>query len=67
MDYITVPAYTGSIAEAKKIIFVEDARAGHTRPGQQLETAQRQHGDLCKNIYGKAVMLHTIPQGVGGT
>eukprot|EP00983_Pelagomonas_calceolata_P075412 1153000-Pelagomonas_calceolata.AAC.4 len=33
----------------------------------QLETAQRQHADLCTNISGKAVMLHTIILGTGGT
>eukprot|EP00983_Pelagomonas_calceolata_P051411 1142391-Pelagomonas_calceolata.AAC.1 len=37
------------------------------RPGQQLETAQWQHTDLCKNMSGKAVTLRTIPLGVGGT
>eukprot|EP00983_Pelagomonas_calceolata_P131039 1161738-Pelagomonas_calceolata.AAC.6 len=39
-------------------------------PGQQLEAAQRQHAELCKNISGKAVTLHTIMMillGVGGT
>eukprot|EP00983_Pelagomonas_calceolata_P037345 1136295-Pelagomonas_calceolata.AAC.4 len=39
----------------------------YTRPGQQLEAAQRQHADLCKDISGKAVTLHTILLGVGGT
>eukprot|EP00983_Pelagomonas_calceolata_P048928 1141278-Pelagomonas_calceolata.AAC.4 len=38
-----------------------------TRPGQQLEAAQQQHADLCKNTCGTAVMLHTILLGVGGT
>eukprot|EP00983_Pelagomonas_calceolata_P091789 1157589-Pelagomonas_calceolata.AAC.1 len=38
-----------------------------TRPGQQLETAQRQHADPCKNISEKAVTSHTILLGVGGT
>eukprot|EP00983_Pelagomonas_calceolata_P012464 399568-Pelagomonas_calceolata.AAC.2 len=38
-----------------------------TRLGQQLETAQRQHADLCKNTSGKAVTLHTILLGVGRT
>eukprot|EP00983_Pelagomonas_calceolata_P051260 1142334-Pelagomonas_calceolata.AAC.1 len=38
-----------------------------TRPGRQLEAAQQQHADLCKNINGKVVMLHTILLGVGGT
>eukprot|EP00983_Pelagomonas_calceolata_P112922 1159936-Pelagomonas_calceolata.AAC.3 len=36
-------------------------------PGQQLEAAQRQHADLCNNISGEAVMLHTVLLGVGGT
>eukprot|EP00983_Pelagomonas_calceolata_P124969 1161166-Pelagomonas_calceolata.AAC.2 len=38
-----------------------------TRPGQQLEAAQRQHADLCKLISAKAVTLHTILLGVSGT
>eukprot|EP00983_Pelagomonas_calceolata_P050885 1142180-Pelagomonas_calceolata.AAC.2 len=38
-----------------------------TRSGQRLDAAQRQRADLCKNISGKAVSLHTIPLGVGGT
>eukprot|EP00983_Pelagomonas_calceolata_P009324 301445-Pelagomonas_calceolata.AAC.1 len=38
-----------------------------TRPGQQLEAAQRHHADLCKTISGKSVTLHTILLGVGGT
>eukprot|EP00983_Pelagomonas_calceolata_P004980 163068-Pelagomonas_calceolata.AAC.1 len=38
----------------------------YTRPGQQLEAAQWQHADLCKNVSGKAVTLHTILLGVSG-
>eukprot|EP00983_Pelagomonas_calceolata_P084953 1156460-Pelagomonas_calceolata.AAC.2 len=39
-----------------------------TRPGQQLEAAQRQHANLCKQlIQAKAVTFHTIILGVGGT
>eukprot|EP00983_Pelagomonas_calceolata_P052762 1142998-Pelagomonas_calceolata.AAC.1 len=38
-----------------------------TRPGQQLEAAQRQRADLCKLIHAKVVTLHTIILGVGGT
>eukprot|EP00983_Pelagomonas_calceolata_P024676 776922-Pelagomonas_calceolata.AAC.1 len=34
-------------------------------PGLQLETAQRQHPALSKNLSGKAVTLHTILLGVG--
>eukprot|EP00983_Pelagomonas_calceolata_P063402 1147702-Pelagomonas_calceolata.AAC.1 len=37
------------------------------RPGPQLEAAQWQHADLCKNVGEKAVTLHTILLGVGGT
>eukprot|EP00983_Pelagomonas_calceolata_P002397 80785-Pelagomonas_calceolata.AAC.2 len=37
------------------------------RCGQQLEAAQRQHADLCKNISGKSVMPHTIFLGAGET
>jgi len=38
-----------------------------TRPGQQLVAAQQQHADLCRLISAKAVTLHTILLGVGGT
>eukprot|EP00983_Pelagomonas_calceolata_P076121 1153286-Pelagomonas_calceolata.AAC.1 len=38
-----------------------------TRPGQQLEAAQRQHTDLNKLISAKVVSPHTILLGVGGT
>eukprot|EP00983_Pelagomonas_calceolata_P077064 1153700-Pelagomonas_calceolata.AAC.1 len=38
-----------------------------TRPGQQLEAAQRQHADLCKFIIAKVVALHAILLGFGGT
>eukprot|EP00983_Pelagomonas_calceolata_P107208 1159319-Pelagomonas_calceolata.AAC.9 len=37
------------------------------RHGQKLEAAPRQHADLCKLISAKAVTLHTILLGVGGT
>eukprot|EP00967_Tisochrysis_lutea_P038770 scaffold46437_cov18-Tisochrysis_lutea.AAC.1 len=39
----------------------------HTRPGQQLDVAQRQYADLSKNTSGQLchipVMLYTIPSG----
>eukprot|EP00983_Pelagomonas_calceolata_P083941 1156261-Pelagomonas_calceolata.AAC.1 len=38
-----------------------------TRPGQQLEAAQRQYADFYRLISAKAVTLHTILLGVGGT
>eukprot|EP00983_Pelagomonas_calceolata_P007428 242313-Pelagomonas_calceolata.AAC.1 len=38
-----------------------------TRPGQKLEAAQWQHADFCKNVSGKAMTLHIILLGVGGT
>eukprot|EP00983_Pelagomonas_calceolata_P046521 1140225-Pelagomonas_calceolata.AAC.7 len=34
-----------------------------TRLGQQLETTQQQHADICRNIRGKVVLLHTIFMG----
>eukprot|EP00983_Pelagomonas_calceolata_P079994 1154948-Pelagomonas_calceolata.AAC.1 len=48
------------------LISPPSATAG-PRPGLQLETAQRQHADLCKNTSGKAITLHTTLLGVGGT
>eukprot|EP00983_Pelagomonas_calceolata_P037567 1136394-Pelagomonas_calceolata.AAC.12 len=38
-----------------------------TRPGQRSEVAQRQHANLCNLTNAKAVTLHTIVLGVGGT
>eukprot|EP00983_Pelagomonas_calceolata_P059669 1146038-Pelagomonas_calceolata.AAC.1 len=38
----------------------------YTRPGQELEAAQRQHTDLSKLISAKVVTLHTILLGVAG-
>eukprot|EP00983_Pelagomonas_calceolata_P091953 1157613-Pelagomonas_calceolata.AAC.2 len=38
-----------------------------SRPGQQLEKAQRQHADLRKSSSAKVVTLHSILLGVGGT
>eukprot|EP00983_Pelagomonas_calceolata_P081530 1155609-Pelagomonas_calceolata.AAC.3 len=37
------------------------------RPGQQSQAAHRQDADLCKLSCAKAVTLHTILLGVGGT
>eukprot|EP00983_Pelagomonas_calceolata_P043006 1138731-Pelagomonas_calceolata.AAC.5 len=37
-----------------------------TRPGQQLEAAQRQHADFCKLISAKAATVYIILLGVGG-
>jgi len=38
-----------------------------TRPEHQLAAAQQQHAQLCKLIDAKAVTLHPILLGVGGT
>eukprot|EP00983_Pelagomonas_calceolata_P072668 1151814-Pelagomonas_calceolata.AAC.1 len=38
-----------------------------TRSGQQLEATQQQHADFCKLVSAKAVALHTILLGIGGT
>eukprot|EP00983_Pelagomonas_calceolata_P113210 1159962-Pelagomonas_calceolata.AAC.1 len=46
---------------------INSGRTSETRPGQQLETAQRQPADLCKNTSGKVVTLHSILLGVGWT
>eukprot|EP00983_Pelagomonas_calceolata_P117012 1160375-Pelagomonas_calceolata.AAC.3 len=38
-----------------------------TRPGAQLEAAQQQHSELCKQLQGAEITLYTILLGVGGT
>ena len=45
-----------------EIKFCED-----TRPEHQLNAAKQQHADLCKLINAKAVTIHPILLGVGGT
>eukprot|EP00983_Pelagomonas_calceolata_P079672 1154788-Pelagomonas_calceolata.AAC.5 len=38
-----------------------------TRPQHQLDAALQQHANLCKHICAKAVSIHPILLGVGGT
>ena len=45
-----------------EIKFCED-----TRPEHQLNAAKQQHADLCKLINAKAVTIHPILLGVGGS
>eukprot|EP00983_Pelagomonas_calceolata_P007158 233270-Pelagomonas_calceolata.AAC.1 len=45
-----------------KIKYCEDKR-----PGQQLEAAKWRHTGKCKNVSGRAVAIHIILLGVGGT
>eukprot|EP00983_Pelagomonas_calceolata_P041385 1138040-Pelagomonas_calceolata.AAC.1 len=52
---------------ANQQVHLIEINCSDTRPGQQLEMAQRQHADLCKSMSGKAVTLHTILLGVGVT
>eukprot|EP00983_Pelagomonas_calceolata_P133904 1162011-Pelagomonas_calceolata.AAC.4 len=54
-------------ANQRHIHLIEFRYCEDTRPGQELETAQRQHAEICRNINGKAVTLHTILLGVGGS
>eukprot|EP00983_Pelagomonas_calceolata_P066030 1148838-Pelagomonas_calceolata.AAC.1 len=54
-------------ANQRHVHLIEIKYCEDTRPGQQLEAAQRQHADICKIISGKAVTLHTFLLGVGGT
>eukprot|EP00983_Pelagomonas_calceolata_P060918 1146583-Pelagomonas_calceolata.AAC.5 len=37
------------------------------RPGVQLEASQQQHSELCKQLQGADITLHTILLGMGGT
>eukprot|EP00983_Pelagomonas_calceolata_P086116 1156693-Pelagomonas_calceolata.AAC.6 len=38
-----------------------------TRPGAQLEASQQQRSELCKQLQGAQITLHSILLGVGGT
>eukprot|EP00983_Pelagomonas_calceolata_P083262 1156126-Pelagomonas_calceolata.AAC.3 len=51
----------------RRVHLIEAEYCEDSRPGQQVETAQRQHADLCNDISGQAVTSHTIFLGVGGT
>eukprot|EP00983_Pelagomonas_calceolata_P072719 1151837-Pelagomonas_calceolata.AAC.5 len=54
-------------ANQQHVHLIEIKYCEDVRPGQQLEAAQIQHADQCKNLSGKDVTLHTIFLGVGGT
>eukprot|EP00983_Pelagomonas_calceolata_P130184 1161667-Pelagomonas_calceolata.AAC.1 len=54
-------------ANQRHVHLIEIKYFEDTRPGQQLEAAQWQHTELCKDISGEAVTLHTILLGVGRT
>eukprot|EP00983_Pelagomonas_calceolata_P024526 773074-Pelagomonas_calceolata.AAC.1 len=50
------------------LVYCQDTRPGQLGPNVgHLETAQRQHADLCKSTSVKAAILQTILLGVGGT
>eukprot|EP00983_Pelagomonas_calceolata_P085922 1156653-Pelagomonas_calceolata.AAC.4 len=51
-------------ANQRHVHSIKTKYCGDTRPGQQLEAAQRQHADLCYNVSGTAVTFHTILLGV---
>eukprot|EP00983_Pelagomonas_calceolata_P132082 1161834-Pelagomonas_calceolata.AAC.10 len=55
------------IANRQHVHLIEIRYCDYTRPGQQLEAAQRQHAALCKYISGKTVTLRTVLLVVGGT
>eukprot|EP00983_Pelagomonas_calceolata_P130659 1161701-Pelagomonas_calceolata.AAC.2 len=38
-----------------------------TWPGAQLEASQQEHSELCKQLQGAEITIHTILLGVGGT
>ena len=38
-----------------------------TRPNNQLEASKQKHKELCRNLQGAKITLHTILLGVGGT
>eukprot|EP00983_Pelagomonas_calceolata_P102473 1158810-Pelagomonas_calceolata.AAC.2 len=54
-------------ANQRNLHLIEIKRYEDKRSGQQSETAQWQHADICKNISGNAVTLNTILLIVGGT
>eukprot|EP00983_Pelagomonas_calceolata_P070335 1150751-Pelagomonas_calceolata.AAC.3 len=64
---LLLPPPPHTMCYAARHLTEEQHNCPHTRSGRQLEVAQRQHAYLCKNTSGKAVTLHTILLGVGGT
>eukprot|EP00983_Pelagomonas_calceolata_P082482 1155944-Pelagomonas_calceolata.AAC.2 len=54
-------------ANRQHVHLIEIKYCEDTRPGQQLEAAQRQHANLCNLSNTKAVTFHTMILGVGGT
>eukprot|EP00983_Pelagomonas_calceolata_P059660 1146029-Pelagomonas_calceolata.AAC.1 len=51
----------------RHINFIEINYCEDTRPGAQLQASQQQHSELCKQLQGADITLHTIFLGVGGT
>eukprot|EP00983_Pelagomonas_calceolata_P026629 834758-Pelagomonas_calceolata.AAC.3 len=49
----------------RHVHLIEIKYSEDTRPGQQLEAAQRQHANLCKLISAKIVTLHNITGAAG--
>eukprot|EP00983_Pelagomonas_calceolata_P047294 1140563-Pelagomonas_calceolata.AAC.1 len=56
-----------STTPARHIYLIEIEYCEDTRPGGQLEALQQQHSELCKQLQGAEVTLHTILLGVVGT
>eukprot|EP00983_Pelagomonas_calceolata_P124441 1161106-Pelagomonas_calceolata.AAC.12 len=54
-------------ANRRHVHLIETKYCEDTRSGQQLEAAQGQHANLCNLTNAKAVTLHVILLGVGGT
>eukprot|EP00983_Pelagomonas_calceolata_P008942 290691-Pelagomonas_calceolata.AAC.2 len=50
----------------RHILLIEITYCEDTRPGAQLEASQ-QHSELCKQLQGAEITLHTMLLGVGGT
>eukprot|EP00983_Pelagomonas_calceolata_P063360 1147688-Pelagomonas_calceolata.AAC.3 len=53
--------------QKRHIHFIEIKYCEDTRPAAQLEASQQQHSELCKQLQGAEMTLHTILLGVGGT
>eukprot|EP00967_Tisochrysis_lutea_P007674 scaffold9171_cov17-Tisochrysis_lutea.AAC.1 len=60
-------SYPSLSANQQRMHFIESKYCEDRRPEQLVEAAQRQHAEICQNVSGKAVALHTILLGVGGT
>eukprot|EP00983_Pelagomonas_calceolata_P051397 1142385-Pelagomonas_calceolata.AAC.1 len=51
----------------RHVHLIETKHCKDARPGAQLEASQQQHSELCQQLQGAEITLHTNLLGVGGT